>query len=87
MYVAAQIPIPERSIAAEHWRVLERAVANHEDADPRHGDVYKALEYFQACTVRQGAINLLWAGLRTGNAEFLERGLAQLKVQAGGLIS
>lgn len=87
MYNAAHIPIPERSIAAEHWRVLQHAVGNHADADPRHGDVYKALEYFQARTVRHGAINLLWAGLRTGNAEYLERGLAQLRVQAGGLIS
>ncbi len=86
MYSTTHIGIPERSIAREHWRVLEHAVMNLEDADPRHGDVYKALLYFQARVNRQGAINLLWAGLRTGNAAFLRDGLIQLRQHVGGLV-
>ncbi len=69
--------------AKEHWRVLKEAVANIEDSDPRNGEVYKALMYFQARTQRQGGINLIWAGLRTGNAGFLKTGMDQLKKQLG----
>lgn len=86
MYNTTHIGIPESSIAKEHWRVLEHAVAHLEDADPRHGDVYRALEYFQARSNRQGAINLLWAGLRTGNRVYLRDGLARLRQHLGSVV-
>jgi hypothetical protein len=46
MYNTTEIGIRESSIAAEHWRVLRHAVENQQGSDPRHGDVYRALEYF-----------------------------------------
>ena len=80
-------PDGHHDTAKEHWRVLTEAVKNHEDCDPRNGAVYKALQYFQARVIRQGGINLIWAGLRTGNAVYLNEGIKQLRQQLGGTIS
>jgi len=72
--------------AREHWRILREAIASREDSDPRSPHVYRALDYFEARVVRKGGLNLIRAGLRDGNAEYLQLGIRLLRQHLGGVV-
>jgi hypothetical protein len=73
-------------IAREHWRILREAIASLGDSEPRTPHVYKALDYFEARVLRKGGLNLARAGLRDGNAEYLQLGMKLLRRHLGGVV-
>lgn len=86
MWNAPKNTIASADIALEHWRVLTAALRDIEECDPRSRQVSEALDYFRARTIRQGAINLIAAGLRDGNSEYVRAGHALLRKHLGGVI-
>lgn len=67
----------------EQLRILESAVLDLDDTDPRRPAVHKAIEYLSARCIRQGGVNLILAGMREGNPDYMTEGLKLLKRHLG----
>lgn len=68
-------PVPETDIRQEHLRVLQKAVLDAAEFDPRTSEVYAALDYLQGRSLRRWGFIVFREGLEKNTVGALRRGL------------
>ncbi len=83
MWSSPEKEIPSHNLRAENLRILENAVAQAEDFDPRTPEVYSALDNLQASSCRSWGFTVYREGLECCNMQAMSMGLSLIKQHIG----
>lgn len=84
MWSTTKKDIPKKQIEAEYMRTIEAAVQDcMEDYDIRTAELYEALEYFEAKSMRSWGFTVFKQGLEDWNPVALVEGLKLIKTHLG----
>lgn len=83
MWSSPEKQIPRQDVRAEHLRVLENAIEQAEEFDPRTSEVYQALEYLQTSSNSTWGFTVYHEGLESGNFQAMRLGLNLIRQHLG----